>query len=67
MAFDLARIKNKYFGSNDAFLKHYDDDTEFLTTLSEAKVTMMTYGAPRVGDQNFVKLFNTLIPNSFRY
>ena len=65
-AFDIGRINSKLFGTNDAALR-YVDDKEFLSTLSRAKITMYTFGAPRVGDRKFRDLFNTLIPTSFRY
>lgn len=65
-AFDIGRINSRLFGTNDAVLRYYDDK-EFLSTLAEAKITMYTFGAPRVGDKNFRDLFNSLIPSTFRY
>lgn len=40
------------------FQVHYD--------FPVGKITCMTYGAPKVGNANFTRLFNQLVPNAFR-
>lgn len=67
MAFDIGRINEGYFGSNSDEALKYADDKMFLSYLTNSRIAIYTYGAPRVGDIAFKKLFNRMVPHCYRY
>lgn len=41
-------------------------DFQTINNLEKTRVACVTYGAPKVGNVNFSKLYNAAVPNSFR-
>lgn len=53
LVFELEAIRNLKLKRN-----YYDPSSRFIDTLSKAKIISYTFGAPRVGNLEFVKYYN---------